>query len=215
MTRTTKSANVSTTMTTDRPTPRPRRQRHVARSARILSTGLSATAILGITAAFGAADRAQSSAADQTPVVDPAVTSGPSALAPLGAETAATPSLTPAVSQFPSPEGTITLPTGGPTRASVGSSNKNVSATGSGASNVATISDTAIENGATTPVMAAPADSVAPVVDETVPVVASPAATQAPAPTTPATVAPIAPAEPPVQLTLPPAPSNGSSGGSR
>lgn len=202
-------------MTTDRSTPRPRRQRHVARSARILSTGLSATAILGITAAFGAADRAQSSAADQTPAVDPAVTSGPSALAPLGEAAVAAPSTTPAVTQFPSPEGTITLPTGGPTLASAASSNKNVSATGSGASNGATISDTAIENSATTPVTAAPADSAAPVVNETVPVVASPAATATPAPTTPATVAPIAPAEPPVQLTLPPAPSNGSSGGSR
>lgn len=202
-------------MTTDRPTPRPRRQRHVARSARILSTGLSATAILGITAAFGAADRVQSSAVDQTPTVEPTVANGPSALAPLGAAAVVTPSTTPAVSQFPSPEGTITLPTGSPTPTQLAGNTKNVNATGSGASNVATISDTAIENGATTPVTVAPADAAAAVVNETVPVVPSPTATAAPAPTTPATVAPIAPAEPPVQLTLPPAPSNGSSGGSR
>lgn len=190
-------------MTTDRPTPRPRRQRHVARSARILSTGLSATAILGITAAFGAADRVQSSAVDQTPTVDPTVASGPSALAPLGAAAVATPSTTPAVSQFPSPEGTITLPTGSPTPAQVAGNTKNVNATGSGASNITMLNDAATP---TTPT---------PAVTEPAPVVPSPTATAAPAPTTPAIVAPIAPAEPPVQLTLPPAPSNGSSGGSR
>lgn len=202
-------------MTTDLSTPRPRRQRHVARSARILSTGLSATAILGITAAFGAADRAQSSAVDQTPTVDPAVTSGPSALAPLGAAAVVTSSTTPAVTQFPSPEGTITLPTGGSTPASAATSNKSISVAGGGVANVATISDTPIANDATTQAPTAPADTTAPVVNETVPVAPATTVITAPAPTAPVTVAPIAPAEPPVELTLPPAPSNGSSGGSR
>lgn len=191
-------------MTTDLPTNRRPRQRHVARSARILSTGLSATAILGITAAFGAADRTQSTATDQTPTTNPGIASTPSALAPLGA---VTPQTSAPISQFPSPEGTITLPTGNP--AASPSGGNNVGATSK--SNVAPTPNVAV---AAAEQAVAPGDTVAPIPQATVPAttVAAPAPT---APTTPATVAPIAPAEPPVELTLPPAPSNGSSGGSR
>lgn len=126
-------------MTTDR-----RRTRHVARSARILSTGVSTAAILGITAAFGAAERAQSATnQDSTTTLDTAVsfpappptTSGPTA-------------------QLPSPVGNIALP--------------------------ASVAETRVT------VAAAPQTAVAP----------------------------ISAAEPPVHLTLPPPPSNGSSGGS-
>lgn len=174
-------------MTTDRPNQRPIRPRHVARSARILSTGLSATAILGITAAFGAADRAQS-AADQAPTSNPGIASTPSALAPLGA---AAPQHSAPITQLPSPEGTITLPTGSPAPAATPSGNMTVAATS------AVVSPTAAPLDTATPAPQAPA----------------PESTVATAPTV--TVAPIAPAEPPVELTLPPAPSNGSSGGSR
>jgi len=203
---TTKKRNVkeTTTMTTDDPTRRPKRDRHVARSARILSTGLSATAILGITAAFGAADRAESMSNDVAPAGDTGIASTPSALAPLGA---VAPQTSAPISQFPSPEGTITLPTGGP--AGSPSGGNKVGATSN--NNVAPTPNVAV---AAAEQAVAPGDTVAPIPQVMAPAttVSAPAPT---APTTPATVAPIAPAEPPVELTLPPAPSNGSSGGSR
>lgn len=156
-TKSTKNAN--TTMTTES-TKTPKRDRHVARSARILSTGLSATAILGITAAFGAAERADSK--KNQPDVNTPTTALATPVA-LGAPAPSVPAALPieSVAVLPSPVGTVTLPTGA------------------------------------TPV-AASADTPAPV---TVPDVV-------------ATVAPITPAEPPVELTLPPPPTNGSSGGS-
>lgn len=143
-----------------------RNRHHVARSARILSTGLSATAILGITAAFGAAERARSATSDDTTTtvsggastpttLESRTISTPPALAPLGASAHTTmpPATTPTSNEpTPSPVGTITL---------------------------------------SVPV----ADTVSP--------------------TTASIVAPIAAAEPPTELTLPPPPSNGSSGGSR
>ena len=180
-----------------------RRRRHVARSARILSTGLSATAILGITAGLGAAERARS--ADQTPGdasqsnaagIQPTVASEPSALAPLG-----TPAIAAAdsVTQFPATDGTVTLPgaaTPGTTKAQ---SNQNAVVQTAPAS-------LAVIQPQVAPSTAAPVDTTP---------VATPA-TAAPVDTAPAaTVAPIAPAQPPTQLTLPPAPSRGSSGGSR
>lgn len=163
------------------------RGRHVARSARILSTGLSATAILGITAAFGAAERAQSQGNEPaTTIPDPGVTSAPPALAPLGAAapgnasfSAATP--TAVVSQFPSPMGTVTLPTGSPTPTLA-----------------ATVESTPVA-------VTSPAPQTTPAA-----VVATPTTAL-----TVDTVAPISPAEPAVELTIPPPPSNGSSGGSR
>lgn len=201
------NTNVSTTMTTtDRPGARVPRERHVARSARILSTGLSATAILGITAAFGAAERA-SSAAEPTPTT-PAVgvTTTPIALAPLGASSAGgvTPSApvsTPVVSQLPSPVGTITLPTGAAKPAGVADAP---------AQGAIVTADAVLP---TVPVVT-PDTAMAPVAAAAaVPVAEAPQTTVAA--TVPATVAPIAPAEPAVELTLPPPPSNGSSGGSR
>jgi len=191
-------------------TTSPRRRRHVARSARILSTGLSATAILGITAAFGAAERARS--ADQaagdatvTGAVDgiSSVASEPSALAPLG-----TPAIAAAdpVTQFPATEGTVTLPSAAtPTQGTVtaqSSQSAVIQTAPSGAPVVA-------------PQAATPATNNA-VVADTSPTVPATVATVAPVDTAPATtLAPIAPAEPPTQLTMPPAPSRGSSGGSR
>ncbi|NBN89920.1 MAG: hypothetical protein EBU67_02730 [Actinobacteria bacterium] len=125
-----------------------KRPRHVAHSARILSTGISATAILGMTAAFGGAEKLQASESSATPQKLPGQASGPSGLGPLG---------------------TVTRPTGTP---------------------------------ATFPSNSAPTT-------------AQPAIRVAPSVTTPmSTVAAIAPAEPPVQFTLPSAPSRGSSGGS-
>ena len=181
--------------------PRQRRNRHVARSARILSTGLSATAILGITAAFGVAERIDTGSQDAEP-------SGP--LAAMSPTSAAVPAVDPGfvdstpVAQFPSPEGTVTLPTGSPAPANTTQQVRNSTA----ASPLApTTAQAAVD-----PVAGAHAQ--VPEVT-TVPVEIVPVGT-VPVETVPfATVAPIAPAEPPVELTLPPAPSNGSSGGSR
>jgi hypothetical protein len=173
-------------MTDTRPV---RRSRHVARSARILSTGLSATAILGITAAFGAAEHARST--DQTngdisstdlASSSSSVAGEPSALAPLG-----TPALAAAdpIRQYPSTEGTVILPSAAsPTQGTVNAqSNQKASIPP--------------DPSPTAPVWVAPVDTA--VID-----------------TAPATkLAPLTPAEPPTQLTLPPAPSRGSSGGSR
>ena len=195
--------NVRATMTEQR-IPQRRRTRHVARSARILSTGLSATAVLGITAAFGAAEKAQS-AGDSVSNSEAATAAqsntseagAPSALAPLG-----TPAIAAAdqVSQFPSPDGTVTLPLT-PTNTASGS----VLAP----SNQTAVVETAPAGAAVaTPDTATPTTIAAPTLDTSAPVVTSPPDT------TLATVAPIAPAEPPTQLTLPPAPSRGSSGGS-
>ena len=175
---------------TDRPNFR--RRRHVARSARILSTGLSATAILGITAAFGATERSQAANADPVPNDAPTAapqivsdTSAPSALAPLGTSAHATADT---VTRFPSTDGTVTLPA---------ATQSAVAAPAQVQTNAASVApDTVPATVATTPV-----DTIAPA-----PVVTAPAPVD--------TVAPIAPAEPPVQMTLPPAPSRGSSGGS-
>ena len=180
--------------TTDRTGARPQRERHVARSARILSTGLSATAILGITAAFGAAERANS-ATEPTPTTPSPTSNAPqAALAPLGSSASVSiPAATTApagssvVSQLPSPVGTITLPTG----------SANAVAT---TANVETPAPVVLAETAPVPVAESAAGTT---VVETLPS------------TTPSTLAPIAPAEPVVELTLPPPPSNGSSGGSR
>ena len=175
---------------TEQAAPHHRRRRHVARSARIFSTGISATAILGITAAFGASERSHAAAADASPTDEPSVaqqapsdTNAPSALAPLG--TPAVP-VADAVTQFPSTEGTVTLPAPTPTPAAQPAQVQ---------SNAASIVP---ETAPTT----LPVVTAAPV----------PVVTVAPVPVD--TIAPIAPAEPPVQMTLPPAPSRGSSGGS-
>ena len=195
--------------TTEQTPPRPTRERHVARSARILSTGLSATAILGITAAFGAAERAESTAQaapvppSTSPVAPPAsVTSTQSALAPLGSSA---PGLAPAptttlanaadVSRLPSPVGTITLPAATPNEVAVAS-----------ADTVVVADTTAIADSAALPGTAATTLPTSPPVTDSVPTTVQ---------TTVQTVAPIAPATPVVELTLPPPPSNGSSGGSR
>ena len=71
-----------------------KRRRHVARSARILSTGISATAILAMTAAYAAAEQVSSATDTGTETVGMAVTMQPvgfsntgtvqPALAPLG-----------------------------------------------------------------------------------------------------------------------------------
>lgn len=180
-------------------TPRRRTKRHVARSARILSTGVSATAILGITAGLGAAERARSAEADQAlgPVSTQAetasvqmpvssATGAPSALAPLGTQAAQSSA---AVSQFPSSEGTVTLPA--PTQTPAAQSSTQA---------VQTQSNPSVALPAAAPVDTVPSAPVETVV------------TAAPAPVD--TVAPITPAVPPVQMTLPPAPSRGSSGGS-
>ncbi|MEY2969598.1 MAG: hypothetical protein RIQ64_2225 [Actinomycetota bacterium] len=195
--------------TTEQPAPRPTRERHVARSARILSTGLSATAILGITAAFGAAERAESTVQAATlppstaPGAPPAsVTSTQSALAPLGSSA---PGLAPAptttlanaadVGRLPSPVGTITLPAATPNEVAVAS-----------ADTVVVADTTAIADSAALPGTAAATLPTSPPVTDSVPTTVQ---------TTVQTVAPIAPATPVVELTLPPPPSNGSSGGSR
>jgi hypothetical protein len=201
----------STTMTTtEQPAPRTARERHVARSARILSTGLSATAILGITAAFGAAERAESTtqAATLPPSTAPVApqagfTATQSALAPLGSSApglAPTPTTTLAsvteVSRLPSPVGTITLPAATANDVAVASADTVV------------VTDTVVA--ADNVPVSATSTPPAPLVTDNVSATAPTAA-----PATAPTVATIAPATPVVELTLPPPPSNGSSGGSR
>ena len=200
---TTKNTNARTMMTEQRLAQR-RRTRHVARSARILSTGLSATAVLGITAAFGAAEKAQSAgdsvANNEAATAEQSNTSeagAPSALAPLGTPASAAADQ---VTQFPSPEGTVTLP-----------SNPSNTA---GASVQAQSQQSAVIQTAPAGAAIITPDTATPnTVATTTPDTTAPVATLPPD-TTLATVAPIAPAEPPTQLTLPPAPSRGSSGGS-
>lgn len=199
-----------------------KRQRHVARSARILSTGISATAILGITAAFGVAERIDAGSQDAEP-------SGPLPVTP--ATSAAAAAVDPGfvdstpVAQFPSPEGTVTLPTGSPAPVNTTQQVRITTAASplapptaqgsvtpvAGASlqapDVTSVPAAGIVAAPTADPVALPSsgDTVATVPVSTVPVATVPLAT----------VAPIAPAEPPVELTLPPPPSNGSSGGSR
>ena len=190
-----------------------RRRRHVARSARILSTGLSATAILGITAAFGAAERGQSadqSAGDASQQnvsgIQPSGANGPSALAPLGTPAIAAAD---AVTQFPATDGTVTLPSAAtPIQGTVNAQSSQTAVVQTAPSGAPVVEPQVVAP--------APTNVVAP---DTSPAL-TPATAAAPVDTTPiatapATVAPIAPAEPPAQLILPPAPSRGSSGGSR
>lgn len=186
-------------MTTTEPSDKrvPKRPRHVARSARILSTGISATAILGMTAAFGAAEKLQASQNPTPPQPTPNAANTPSALSPLGTiGTAPVHTTQSSVTQYPSTEGTVTLPTGAPVqtvRDSVPQAAVDLAAPAATATTP--VADTVVDMITTT------------VVDSPVNVAAAEAPTAA--------IAPIAPAEPPVQFTLPPAPSRGSSGGSR
>lgn len=205
-------------MTTTEPSDKrvPKRPRHVARSARILSTGISATAILGMTAAFGAAEKLQASQNPVPPQPTPDAANTPSALSPLGTiGTAPAQTTLSSVTQYPSTEGTVTLPTGAPAptvRDSVPQAAVDLAAPAATVTTpvantvVDTITTTVVESPVNVAAAEAPAPTVAP---ETI--APAPVVTAAPV----VTVAPIAPAEPPVQFTLPPAPSRGSSGGSR
>jgi len=210
----TTNASGTTTMTTTEPSDKrvPKRPRHVARSARILSTGISATAILGMTAAFGAAEKLQASQNPAPPQPTPNAVNTPSALSPLGTIGTAPAQTTPSsVTQYPSTEGTVTLPTGAPASTARELAPQTtvaplVPAATATTPVVDTVVDTVVEAPANVAAAEVPAPTVAP---ETI--APAPVATAAPV----VTVAPIAPAEPPVQFTLPPAPSRGSSGGSR
>ena len=224
----TTNASGTTTMTTTEPSDKrvPKRPRHVARSARILSTGISATAILGMTAAFGAAEKLQASQNPAPPQPTPNAANTPSALSPLGTIGTAPAQTTPSsVTQYPSTEGTVTLPTGAPaSTARELAPQITVAPLVPAATATTPVVDTVVEAPANVAAAEVPAPTVAP---ETIPpapavtvpsvVTVSPVVTVPPVVTAApvVTVAPIAPAEPPVQFTLPPAPSRGSSGGSR
>ena len=171
-----------------------RRRRHVARSARILSTGISATAILAMTAAYAAAEQVPTAVESSSTPVDSTVVTPSSiqgvaapqpALAPLGVSPAATTAVARATSSPTTP-------------ATVAAKRPSTAAPQTAASN-----DTVAPSNIITPVVTlAPVDTVAVIapVDTVAPVI---------------TVTPITAAPAPVQLQVPKSSTGSTSGGSR
>ena len=164
-----------------------RRKRHVAQSARILSTGITATAILAMTAAYAAAEQSPTQAAtapvateqNMSQMQSVALVTPVQELAPLG--TATTPTIAAHTAQA-------------------------VATAVRQASNTST--PTAVVAPVVTPATTAPVAAAVEVVVE----VAAPVATAAPVPV--ATIAP-APAPTPVQLQAPQSTAVSNSGGSK
>ena len=190
----------------DTPRADKKKRQHVARSARILSTGLSATAILGMTAAYGAAEK-KAASIDETGSADV------SSFSTLGGTLPPAPGLAPLGSA-------ATTPTISPESvASVSSAQQPVAvgASGQAASTRPTILATLPAGTVTTPAdVAAPAETTSPATTPTPAETAAPVQAVAPIETTPPvqTVAPVAPAAPPVQLTVPVTAPQGRTSGS-
>lgn len=183
---------------TEAATPKKRTKRpHAARSARILSTGLSATAILGMTAAYGAAEKRAAS-------IDDLAAPGPTTATPLAVPTLPAPGQAPGLAPLGS--SSVTPPPVADPPATTAEAPSAVAAAGKSSPRAvaATVAPVATVAQVVPVESATPTQTMAPV---------APVETAAPVQTV-APVAPVATAAPPVQLTVPAAPPQGRTSGS-